>query len=67
MRLLIKHRYTHIDPETGQKLETRFAMSAEAAAGARMLRPQIIPESRTEHYVSDSPAGADMTARRSGN
>lgn len=65
MRLLIKHRYTHIDPETGQKLETTYGMTAEAAAGSRMLKPKIIPESRAEHFVSDSPADSGFSRNRS--
>jgi hypothetical protein len=64
MRLLIKHRYTHFDPETGQKLETKFGMTAEAAAGSRMVKPRVIDDSRTEHYVSDSPTDAGFPKHR---
>ena len=65
MRMLIKHRYTHIDPETGQKLETAYGMTAEAAAGSRMLKPRIIAESRTEHFVSDAPIDTGLFGHRS--
>ena len=65
MRILIKHRYTHIDPETGQTLETSYGMTADAAAGSRMLKPRIIVESRTEHFVSDAPAGTGLFGQRS--
>ena len=64
MKLLIKHRYTHIDPETGQQRETKYGMTTEAAAGSRMLKPRIIPESRTEHYVSDSPGDTGSQAQQ---
>ena len=63
MKLLIKHRYTHIDPQTGQQLETRYGMTTEAAAGAKMLKPRIIPESRTEHYVSDGSGDTRFQAQ----
>jgi hypothetical protein len=64
MKLLIKHRYTHFDPATGQQLETKYGMTAEAAAGARMVNPKVIDDSRTEHYVSDSPADAGFPKHR---
>ena len=65
MRLLIKHRYTHFDPETGQKLETKYGMTAEAAAVSRMVKPKVIDDSRTEHYVSDSPTNTGFSTGRS--
>jgi hypothetical protein len=65
MRLLIKHRYAHFDPETGQQLETKYGMTAEAAAGSRMVKPILIAESRAEHYVSDGPADAGFPGNRS--
>jgi hypothetical protein len=54
MKLLVKHRYSHVDADTGEKLETRFHMTAEAAATSKMVKPQLIAESREEHYLSDS-------------
>ena len=55
MKLLVKHRYSYINADTGQRVETRFHMTAEAATAAKMLKATLIPETREEHYVSDSP------------
>lgn len=55
MKLLVKHRYTYINADTGERVETRFHMTAEAAIASKMLKATLIPETREEHYVSDSP------------
>ncbi len=55
MKILIKHRYSYINAETGQRMETRFHMTAEAAVASKMLKAQILPETREEHFVSDAP------------
>ncbi len=55
MNLLIKHRYRHTDPATGQRVETRHHMTAEAAAASAMIDPEAIAETREARYVSDNP------------
>lgn len=55
MKLLIKHRYRHTDPDTGQWVETRHRMTAESAAASTMIDPEPIAESREELYVPDNP------------
>lgn len=55
MQMLIKHRYSYIDPDIGCRVETQEHMTAEAAAGAGMIDALPIIESREEHFVSDSP------------
>ncbi len=55
MKLLIKHRYRHTDPETGQRIETRHHMTEEAAAASTLIDPELIAESRQQRYVSDNP------------
>lgn len=57
MKLLVKHRYSYINAETGQRVETRFHMTAEAAIASKMLKAALIPETREEHFVSDEPDG----------
>lgn len=55
MKLQIKHRYRHTDPDTGQRIETRHRMTAEAAAASPMIDPEPIAESREALYVPDNP------------
>ena len=55
MKLLIKHRYRYTDPDTGQRVETRHRMTAEAAMASPMIDPEAIEESREERYVPDNP------------
>ena len=55
MKLLVKHRYTYLNSDTGERVETRFHMTAEAAAASRMFKAEVIPETREDHYVSDDP------------
>lgn len=61
MKLLVKHRYSYINADTGQRVETRFHMTAEAAIASKMLKAALIPETREEHCVPDG-ADADRTA-----
>lgn len=55
MKLLVKHRYSYINADTGERVETRFHMTAEAAAGAKMQKAVLIPETREEHFIADVP------------
>ena len=55
MKLLIKHRYRHTDPASGQRVETRHHMTAEAAAASEMVDAELIAETRDARYVSDNP------------
>lgn len=55
MKMLVKHRYSYINADTGQRMETRFHMTAEAAVASKMFKAQILPETREEHFVSDAP------------
>jgi len=55
VKLLIKHRYRHTDPDTGQRVETRHHMTAESAAASPMIDPEPIVESREALYVPDNP------------
>ena len=55
MKLLIKHRYRHTDLATGQRVETRHRMTAEAAAASDMVDAEPIAETREARYVSDNP------------
>lgn len=55
MRLQIKHRYRHTDPDTGARVETRHHMTAEAAAASAMIDPELIADSRQQRYMPDNP------------
>jgi hypothetical protein len=55
VKLVIKHRYRHTDPDTGMRVETRHRMTAEAAAASAMIDPELIAESREERYVQENP------------
>jgi hypothetical protein len=55
MKLLIKHRYRHSDPVTGQRVETPHHMTAEAANASSMVDAEPIAETRQQRYVSDNP------------
>ena len=55
MKLLVKHRYTHTDPVTGQRIETRHRMTAEAAAASDMIDAEPIEATREARYVQDNP------------
>jgi len=55
MKLLIKHRYRYSDPVTGERLETRHRMTAEAANASSMIDAEPIEETREQRYVSDNP------------
>ena len=55
MKLLVKHRYRHTDPATGERVETRHHMTAEAAAASDMVDAEPVAESREERYVKDNP------------
>ncbi len=53
MKLLVKHRYSYINGDTGQRVETQYHISAEAAAASKMLKAALIPETREEHYIEE--------------
>ena len=55
MKLLIKHRYSHADPATGRRVETRHHLTAEAAAASEMIDVEPIVATRQERYVPDNP------------
>ena len=55
MKLIVKHRYRHTDPATGERLETRHRMTAEAAAASDMVDAELIADTREERYVKDNP------------
>lgn len=55
MKLLVKHRYRYLNADTGERAETRFHMTAEAAAASKMFKAALIPETREEHYVEEDP------------
>jgi hypothetical protein len=54
LKLLIKRRYRHTDPDTGERLETRHHPTAEAAASP-LIDLEPIVESHEALYVSDNP------------
>ena len=53
MKLLVKHRYSYINGDTGQRVETLYHITAEAAAASKMLKGALIPETREEHYIEE--------------
>ena len=53
MKLLVKHRYSYINGDTGQRVETQYHITAEAAASSRMLKPVLLPETREEHCIEE--------------
>ena len=55
MKLQVKHRYRHTDPATGERIETRHHMTAEAAGASDMVDAEAIEETREERYVKDNP------------
>ena len=55
MKLIVKHRYRHTDPASGERIETRHRMTAEAAAASDMVDAELIADTREERYVKDNP------------
>ena len=53
MKLLVKHRYSYINGDTGQRVETQYHMTAEAAAASKMFKAALIPETREEHCIEE--------------